>query len=328
MDEQTIQQPISEPEISSGVDEHSYDTYDAPEPEESLSEPDYPEPDYSDDGSVSSAEGNVTLAPDGELEFSDDFFGDIGADEPPAVPKYTQDELLSTPFEQWDVNRLEGDVRDYVSIVREQMQKRQMQAMIASRSQTPPMYNAPQEYTPKELAEDAQKLACEKLGLDDPDDFDEYEGEHQAALNMAMQELATKRHNEVLQYQRVTRDYQDLQRFNTELISRPDFGDFDRWFTGKLREHGVTPQQVEAGLMRYAQESGGDYRSLQGVLAGWYQEFQQERGRSTGRRTNRPPVLESPRGSSYEGRRSMDMRRFGDLDPDGQAAALMRMGIV
>ena len=164
--------------------------------------------------------------------------------------------------------------------------------------------------------------------LDDPDDFDEYESEHQAALNMAMQELATKRHNEVLQYQRVTRDYQDLQRFNAELISRPDFGDFDRWFTGKLREHGVTPQQVEAGLMRYAQESGGDYRSLQGVLAGWYQEFQQERGRSTGHRTNRPPVLESPRGSSYEGRRSMDMRRFGDLDPDGQAAALMRMGIV
>ena len=252
----------------------------------------------------------------------------MGNDAPEAPKMYTPEELQATPFEQWDINRLEGDVRDYVPIVRDQMMRRQMEQQLSMRPEMPPVDNAPRQYTPSELAQAAQKLACEKLGLDDPDDFDEYESEHQAALNIAMQELSQQRNAEVAQYQRVARDYQDLQRFNAELVRRPDYVEFDRWFSGKLQEAGVTAQQVNAGLQEYARRSGGDYGALRGVIAGWYQEFQQERGAGRPIRNNRPPVLESPRGTNYEGRRSMDMRRFGSLDPDAQAAALMRMGIV
>ena len=277
---------------------------------------------------VTSDNGNVSLNEDGEVEFRDEFFGDLGLEEPPAPAKYTAQELQQTPFEQWDVSRLEGDVREYVPIVREQMQRRQIEAQMAQRSQTPPLFNAPQQYTPKELADDAQKLACERLGLEDPDDFDEYESEHRAALNLAMQELANRRNAEVAQYQRVANDYQQLQDFNARLVRQPDYMEFDRWFTGKMQEAKVTPAQVNAGLMEYARQSGGDFRSIQGVLSNWYQEFRAEQGRSRPNPRNRPPVLEGAGGTSYEGRRSVDMRRFGGMDMDAQAQALMRMGYV
>ncbi|MBQ7215555.1 MAG: hypothetical protein IJS39_06185 [Synergistaceae bacterium] len=317
MDEQIMN---SEPEAAydAEADGLAYGDYDTS---------DYSEPDAPDDEYISSGDGNISLNPDGEIEFSDEYFDTMSGDDTPPAPKlYTQEELQATPFEQWEPDRLEGDVRDYIPIVRDQMMRRQMEQQLSMRPSTPPVDNAPRQYTPAELAEAAQKLACEKLGLDDPDDFDEYESEHQAALNIAMQELSQQRNAEVAQYQRVARDYQDLQRFNAELVRRPDYAEFDRWFSGKLQEAGVTAQQVNAGLQEYARRSGGDYGALRGVIAGWYQEFQQERSARV--RGSRPPVLESPRGTNYEGRRSMDMRKFGSLDPDAQAAALMRMGIV
>ena len=339
MDEQTMQQPMSSAPEDSGTwsseaDGLAYGDYD--DASESNNEPiSIPTESYNADEypseAVSSGDGNVTLTPEGDLEFKDEFFDNIGNDDPVTPKPYTQDELKSTPFEYWDVNRLEGDIRDYVPIVRDQMMRRQMEQQLSMRPETPPIVNAPQQYTPKELAEAAQKLACEKLGLDDPDDFDEYEGEHQAALNLAMQELSQQRNAELAAYQRVSQGYQDLQNFNAALVRQPDYIEFDRWFSGKLQEAGVTAAQVNAGLQEYARRSGGDYNSLKGVISGWYQEFQQEKRAQRGtpiRRANRPPVLESPRGNSYEGRRTMDMRKFGSLDEDAQARALMRMGIV
>ena len=331
MDE-TMQQPVSSVPEDAGSWSSEADglAYDAPA-EEPISIPTetYNDGDYPDEA-VSSSDGNVTLTTDGDLEFKDEFFDNFGDNDPVTPKPYNQDELRATPFEYWDVNRLEGDIRDYVPIVREQMMRRQMEQQLSMRPETPPI-DAPQQYTPSELAEAAQELACEKLGLDDPDDFDEYESEHQAALNLAMQELAQQRNAEIAQYQRVSQGYQNLQNFNASLVRQPDYPEFDRWFSGKLQEAGVTAQQVEAGLQEYARRSGGDYNSLQGVIAGWYQEFKQERsGRNSPpiRRASRPPVLESPRGNSYEGRRTMDMRKFGTLDEDAQAQALMRMGIV
>ena len=277
-----------------------------------------------------SNEPEVSMNEDGEVEFSDEFFGDFGQDEPELPKMYTEDELRATPFEAWDINRLEGDVKDYVPIVRDQMLRRQMEAQLSQRPPEPPMVNVPKQYTPSELAEAAQKLACEKLGLDDPDDFDEYEGEHQAALKLAMDELNQQRNTEVAQYQRAAQGYQELQRFNAELVRQPDYMEFDRWFSGKLMEAGVTAAQVNAGLQEYARRSGGDYNSLKGVIAGWYQEFRGERNRNGNsvNRDNRPPILEGSGGNGYEVRGRVNMRNFGNLDPDAQAAALMRMGIV
>ncbi|MBQ7217172.1 MAG: hypothetical protein IJS39_14445 [Synergistaceae bacterium] len=328
MDEQLAM--ASEPEQSgtydAGIDESAYEDYDM----DGYSEPDMPEEDYSEP--VTSGDGNITMNEDGELELSDEFFANTINDEPIPPKMYTPEELQATPFEYWDVNRIEGDVKDYIPIVRDQMMRRQMEQQMAMRPETPPIENAPRQYTPAELAQAAQELACEKLGLDDPDDFDEYESEHQAALNLAMQELSQQRNAEVAQYQRVARDYQDLQRFNAELVRQPDYAEFDRWFSGKLQEAGVTAQQVNAGLQEYARRSGGDYGALRGVISGWYQEFRQERAGNSmmrgGNRGNRPPVLEGSGSTGYEGRRSMNMRNFGNLDPDAQAMALIRMGIV
>ncbi|MBQ7220775.1 MAG: hypothetical protein IJS28_07340 [Synergistaceae bacterium] len=295
------------------------------EGEASVAESYAPEPE-SEPAPITSDNGNVSLNEDGEVEFRDEFFGDLGLDEPERPARYTEQELRQTPYEQWDESRLEGDVKDYIPIVREQMQRRQIEEQMAQRSQTPPMFTAPQQYTPKELADDAQKLACERLGLEDPDDFDEYESEHRAALSLAMQELSNRRTAEIAQYQRMSNDYQQLQNFNAQLVRQPDYMEFDRWFTGKLQEAKVTPAQVNAGLMEYARQSGGDFRSIQGVLSNWYQEFRAEQGRNRPAPRNRPPVLEGAGGTSYEGRRSVDMRKFSSMDMDGQAEALMRMG--
>ena len=282
---------------------------------------------YDEPAEITSSEGNITLTEDGDVEINDEFFGDMGV-EPDSPKPYTMEELRQTPFEQWDEARMQGDVRDYLPIYKEQLQRRQIEQQIAMRPSTPPMFNAPQQYTAKELADEAQKLACEKLGLEDPDDFDEYEGEHRAALNLAMQELTNRRNAEMAAYQQVSSDYQQLQNFNAQLIRQPDYGEFDRWFNSKMQEAKVTPEQVNAGLMEYVRRSGGDFRSVQGVISNWYQEFRAENGRRNPPQRNRPPVLEGSNGMGYEGRRSVNVRNFGNLDQDAQAAALMRMGIV
>ena len=325
MDEQQTQATYSEPAPAEAWDSEAdglaYNNYE-----------DSPDTDF--DADTPASEPEVTMNDDGDLEFTDEFFEGFGEDDEPATPKpYTEDELKATPFEAWDINRLEGDVKDYVPIVRDQMLRRQMEAQLSQRPATPPTLNAPQPYTPSELADAAKKVACERLGLDDPDDFDDYEGEHQAAMKLAMDELSQRRNMEVAQYQRAAQGYQDLQNFNAALVRQPDYMEFDRWFSGKLQEAGVTAQQVNAGLQEYARRSGGDYNSLKGVIAGWYQEFRAERNpvRNVPRganRVSRPPVLEGAGSSGYEGRGRVNMRNFGNLDEDAQAKALMRMGIV
>ena len=177
---------------------------------------------------------------DGEVEFSEEYLGEVEQnlfpertqDEPvedtePAQSRYyTKEELANTPYEQWDINRLNGNVRDFVPIVQQQLAARQAQAVAAQRQAANQLSNfiqAPVQYSPKELADAAQALAIERLGLSDPEDFDEYEGEHRAALNLAMQELSSQRQAEVMNYQRASGEYQQLQNFNRQLEAQPDF---------------------------------------------------------------------------------------------------------
>lgn len=273
-------------------------------------------------------EPEVGVTEDGEVNFRDDFFGDV-KDEPEAeAPKYyTAEELTDTPYEEWDIERLPEDVRRYADIVRSQMVARQAQAQRPQRPTTPPGYEAPHEYTPKELAEDAQKLAVQKLGLTDADEFDDYEPEHRAALNMAMQELVQKDYAARQTYARVTREYQDLQRFNDEMTRRPDWLEFDRWFAGRMKAENLTPEQVNAALSAAVNSNGGgNWSAVQKAMTQWYREFQA--GKQSGRgRAQRPPALEST-SSGYEGRGSINLRDFGDMDMDRQAQALMKLGIV
>ena len=319
-----LTEPTSaEPEYS----EPSTESYEAPAEDNSgydyqgnFTEPSAPEPE-------------VALDDNGEVKFSEDFFDNVN-DEPMPPEYYTRDELLNTPYENWNVERLNGDVREFIPIVREQLQRRAMLQQLSQLPTTPPFMQEVQPYTPQQLAEEAQKLAIEKLGLEDPDDFDEYEGSHRAAFDMASQELLQKRNAEVQNYQRGTVEFQNLQKFNAELAMQPDFRDFDAWFTGKLRARGITPQQVNAALQAYAVQSGGNFGIIQGVISNWYREFQAERnGNRTSSPTRmhdtRPPVLESTRGgTSYDTRRGVNLRSLGEMDVDAQAQALMNMRLV
>ena len=303
------------------------------------------EADYSPEAeapSVDVPEGTtpeVSITDSGDVQFREDFFGDV-KDEPeaaeaPAAPSYySTEELKATPYEEWDINRLPEQFREYADIVRGQLEQRRMQAQaqtqIQSRGDVPPGYEAPHRYTPKELANEAQKIAIEKLGLEDPDDFDDYEPEHRAALQMAMNELSQKDYAAQQEYARVSKEYQDLQRFNAELVRRSDYADFNRWFDARMKAEGLTAQQVNAALQGVVEAGRGhNWGAVQRALTQWYGEFlsgRQQSGTSM-RRTGRPPVLEST-GTGYEGRGSVNLRDFGEMDMDRQAQALMRMGIV
>ena len=312
MDE-TIQQ---QPEYNEPVLE------DAPQPE--------PEPQTEVD-----VEPEISIS-DGEVKFRDDFFGDVQdepiadeAPEPPAPNYYTDDELQNTPYEQWDMSRMPEEVQRYAKYLNAQTAARQAREQIEQRANTTPSFlNEPKQFTPKELNQEAEKLAVQRLGLEDVDELDEYEGEHRAAIDMARQELMQKRNSEISSYQRTVSEYQQLQRFNAELSARPDFGDFQTWYMGKLKESGHTLEQVNGGLGKVAQTQG--FKAVQDFWGYAFREFLGERAKSTQSRTPRaktPPTLERSRGGSYDNRKSFNVREFGQLDDDAQAQALMDMGI-
>ena len=335
MDEQTMQtqpeQQFSEPQEP----EYQAD-YEVPE------EPAQPE-DYNE---VGEDEPEISLQ-DGEVKFSDDFFGDLkdepedNQQAPQASNYYTDEELQNTPYERWDLNRMPEEVRRYAQFLNAQtaarQQQYQYQQQIAQRPQTPPFIQEVKQYTPQELSKEAEKVAIERLGLKDPDDFDVYESEHAAALNIAMQELAQKRNEEIANYQQQTAGWQGLQQLNAEIASRPDFREYREWFRAKAQSEGTTPEQINENLSAYL-KNGGSYQEAQKVIATFYQMFQNakaskgnnnnSKGRQVQRRPQRPPVLEGTRGGSYEGKRSLNFRNFGEMDSDAQAQALMDIGIV
>ena len=178
MDEQTMPQP--EYDIASdGVANSGYEE-EAPKPAE-------PEEIASDGVKVS----------DGDIKFGDEFFGDLkdSPDEtpdPPAPDWYTDEELKEIPFEDWDTSRLNGEIGRFAPIVQEQLRQRatQRHAQAMQEAPMPPEIVEVKQYTPKELANESLKLACEKLGLEDADDFDQYEGEHSSALELEHKEVA------------------------------------------------------------------------------------------------------------------------------------------
>ena len=317
MDEQTIQpQPLTNDEPEQEYTEPTVQE-DAPQVE--------PEP-----------EPEISIS-DGEVKFRDDFFGDVPDEpvedeepEPPAPNYYTDEELQNTPYEQWDMERMPEEVQKYAKYLNAQTAARQTRQQIEQRANTTPSFlTEPKQFTPKELNEEAEKLAVQRLGLEDRDELDEYEGEHRAAIDMARQELMQKRNSEISNYQRTVGEYQQLQRFNAELSARPDFTDFQNWYMGKLKEGNYTLEQINHGLGDVAAKQG--FRAVQDFWGYAYREFLSDRAKSKQTRTprpKRPPMLESTRGGNYDSRKSFNVRDFGQLDDDAQARALMDMGIV
>ena len=227
----------------------------------------------------------IGLNEDGEVHVGDDFFNGMldkekKSGEPEETNYYTDEELKNTPFEQWDTKRLNGDIQKFAPIVHEQIQRRNAQARAQTMQNVPfPSEIAePKAYTPKELSDEAMKLACEKLGIEDPEDFDDYEAEHRAAMALATQELIQKRNAELSDYQRGHAEWEQLQRFNVELSQQPDFKEFNEWYAGKLQEAGVTAEQVNAGLYEYAKRNGNRFGLIPQIISTWYMEYKRSGG--------------------------------------------------
>lgn len=274
---------------------------------------------------------------DGEIEFGEKFFGEEkdrpeGQPETPSPNWYTDEELRETPFEQWDISRLNGDVGKYAREMQEQLQRRSAQrhAQAIQEAPLPPEIQEVKQYTPKELADASLKLACEKLGIEDPDDFDAYEGEHRAAYELASQELIQKRNAEISGYQQAVNGWQYNQRFQAELASQPDINEFRAWVMGECQKAGVTLEQLNAGLSQRVRENGNNYGVIPETIKGWYNEFRQKKAQKTPKnnRMKPPAVLEGSHGSSYGGMRRIEARDFGSMTPDEQADTLIKMGVV
>ena len=349
MDEQTNQLSPQQSQSAYDVsaDGAAYSGYEEeplpPAPEE---EPAPAEPELAPDG--------IGLS-DGEIQLGDEFFGNMKDDTPepsqpapePEAPKwYTDDELKATPFEQWDLARLNGDIGRFAPIVQEQLKQRNVQRNAQQSAQAiqnipmPIEMTEPKPYTPKELSDESLKLACEKLGLKDPEDFDGYELEHNAALTIAREELLAKRTAEVSGYKQAVAEWQDNLKFQADLVRLPDFNDFNQWYIGKCRESGVTPEQVNEGLIRRATQNGNRFGMIPQIIRGWYQEYRQEKiasqpkpaptapARGIRRVGGNPPVLEGTRGNNYGYTQRVTPRDFGHMTPDEQAEALIKMGYV
>jgi len=341
MDEQTMQQ----------TQENSVDEEVAALPEdvpETADEPAQEEPE-------------IGLTSDGEVKFRDGFFGDYGKKEdsgngdqagtdggddehPPAAESnvdgaqrlYSPEELRTTPFEQWDRARLPKEIAAYYDAVSAQLTARQKAAEVKNAPLPPILGDAPKPYTPKELVEDANKLAMEKLGITDAMDFDpEYDAEQRAAVDLAKAELIQRRNYDMASYQQRAQEFSELRDFNARLVSSPDFASFDKWYGQTLKKVGKTNEQVQAGLYEIARTHGG--RAVIQQLQTWYRMFRDETAaaqqqaaqvKQTPRVKRQPPKLESTQGGSTGGRRTYNMREFSQLDDDAQARALIDMGLV
>ena len=295
------------------------------------------------------APDGVRLSEDGNLEFGDEFFGDMpdsAESEPKAPNYYTDEELAQIPFQQWDMSRLNGElpVSKFIPIVQGQLQRAQVnrQSQTWENRPLPSGITEPKAYTPKELNEAALKLACEKLGIEDADDFDSYENEHKAAYELAAQELIQRRNAEMSGYQNALQSWNANNRYQAELTQRADFPEFQQWYVKECQRAGYSPEQVEVALYEAVKQNGNNFGIVQQTVENWYQVFSSQKqhskptqrgnnkpyGMRSQRMTRVPPVLESTRGNNYAGRASIRAEDFAGLTDDEQAAALMNMGVV
>jgi len=320
-------------------------------PEEPVNDIQEDTPNSDNAGNGDDKEPEISIQ-DGEVNFSNDFFDDVpenkpdkpsrednndngenaGTEKKETVNYYTDEELQNTPAENWDKARMPEDVRRYYEAYQRQLENQARQQEIQRRVQTPPAFLAePKKYTPKELNEEAMKIAAEKLGLKSADELDDYDAEHRAALDIARNEILQKNSAETADYQRKAGEYKNWQMFTGQLAAQADFNEFGQWYLEEVRKSGNTPEQIDAGLMDISEKQG--FGAVQQVWTEFYRQFRASKAQTQNKpavrtRAKTPPTLESTQGGNANNRKTYNMREFGNLDADAQAQALMDMGIV
>ncbi|MBQ9526895.1 MAG: hypothetical protein IJR68_04725 [Fretibacterium sp.] len=274
----------------------------------------------------------VSLDEDGEVTFADSFFGEEKEARPekepepegPEIMDYSDDELRDTPWEQWDADRITGDVKRYIPIIQEQMRRRAAaQAQFERPAQQIPQPEAPKAPTQKELTAAAVKLAKERLGLGEDDALDFYEPEHVAAMSIAAQEVQAGIKAQTERTQAIAQGQQEFRAFAAEVAARSDFAEFDRWVTAKLATAGLHPNQLQDYIQRT-----GDYAGAQRTIAGWYQAWTAQKApKPVAKQVPKVPAVETAQGA-VQGKKIINLRDFGDLDEDDQAKALMDAGLI
>lgn len=259
---------------------------------------------------------------------------------------YSPEELGNTPLDAIDEARLPESAREYLPIVKQNMAiarqtiaaLQQQNAMLMQQLQGAggPQGTAPAKPDFKALAEQAAKLAKERLGLAEDDDLDmTYEPEHAAAFHMAMREIADGQRNAAAQQQQDAAAAQTARNewdmYVTQFAARPDFHARDKWITERITKAGKNPNM----LADYIRQTG-DFAGARRVLDAWNRMYDAEQARvqqavkNQARPGQKPPVLESVSGVDASGRRSMSLKAFGEMetDPEAQARALQKLGIV
>ena len=256
---------------------------------------------------------------------------------------YTAEELGNTPLDQIDAARLPEGARDYLPVVKRNMdiarqtimELQQQNAALMQQLQANAPAPAPAVKPDfKSMAEQAAKIAKERLGLDEDDDLElTYEPEHAAAFHMAMREVA----DGMMQNAAAPSNVVDMgaarewDAYVSQLTSRPDFAARDKWITDKLTQAGKNPNM----LGEYIQQTR-DFAGAKRVIDAWNRMYDEEQARisqavkNQARPAQRPPVLEGASGTDAGGRRTLNLRAFGDMEanPEAQAQALMRLGLV
>lgn len=342
MDEQTTQQPVNdtgqEPTWDATADGAVYSN-EAEEPLQTEA-PEQSEPDKLGDN-------DLGLNADGELEFGEGFFGDIAEAEQekppeaqptqPTQPNYYSDEELSnTPYTQWDRGRLPPEVQKYFDIATKQFQASQPrpQPQPFQYQPLPPEFVEPKQYDFRELASESKKLACEKLGID-AEDFDDYEHEHRAAAELAMNELMMKRNAEIQDYKTAAREWKANQQFMGELVKLPDYAQFNEWYRKQLADAGATHEQLCEAMWKTARENGNRFTLIGEKVAEWYRIFQQSKTAKSKQPIQarqavkkKPPVLEGSGSTEYTGGYRLNLKELGSMSPDEQAQAFIKLGLV
>ncbi|MBR1603842.1 MAG: hypothetical protein IJ667_10435 [Synergistaceae bacterium] len=287
--------------------------------------PEAPQPELPKDSEIGVNE-------DGELTISDDFFSEASEakQQEPEQPEQglSDDYFRDTPFEQWDESKLTGDVTYYVQFVKEQLARRQAQAnFMAQQAELQKQQEAqlPKPYTAKELADDANKLARERLGLDADEEIDMYDPEHYAAMQQAVNELNAQREEQISKAKNLNQAQAQFGQYWADLSSKSYFNDFDSWITGVLNKSGKSPQM----LADYIQRTG-DFEGAQRVLNTWQNAYlQQKQANRNQVKTNaRIPSIENANNAVQTGGRRFNLAAFKEMDDEQQAQALINAGYV
>ena len=260
---------------------------------------------------------------------------------------YSPEELNATPLDAIDAARLPESAREYLPIVKQNMDVarrtiaalQQQNAMLvqqlqaANGVQTAQPQQQPVKPDFKALAAQAAKLAKERLGLSEDDELETaYEPEHAAAFHMAMREIADGQRNAEAQTQRTEQAWGEWNAQVAQYLTRPDAQARLKWVEERLAAKGKHLSDLDAYIRTTGDVEGG-IRTLNTwdrmYDAGQTQQVQNA-VKNQARPGQKPPVLESASGVDASGRRSMNLKSFGELetDPEAQARALQKLGIV